>query len=78
LASKKGIATCKPSPNFSPEHDATALYDVVNKSKNKDAIINIVAYRSSEQRNEIEKIYKVMRVLLCLFLICAQLIVRQN
>lgn len=58
LAAKQGRATCKPAPNFSAENDAQALYDVVNKSKNKDAIINVIAYRSTEQRQEIRKLYK--------------------
>jgi len=60
LAAKQGRATCKPAPNFSAENDAQALYDVVNKSKNKDAIINVIAYRSTEQRQEIRKLYKTL------------------
>jgi len=60
LAEKQGIPTCKPAPNFSPEKDAEALYEVVNKSKSKDAIINVIAYRSTAQRQEIRTIYKQM------------------
>eukprot|EP00041_Stephanoeca_diplocostata_P017063 m.339439 g.339439 ORF g.339439 m.339439 type:complete len:354 (+) comp20583_c1_seq7:241-1302(+) len=56
-----GHPTCKPVRNFDEEADATAVRTAIKEGSNGAAgLINIIAYRSTEQRQKIRGFYKTM------------------
>ena len=54
------LAQCFPAKDFDAERDATAIDQAFKLTGGLRTVINVLAYRSTAQRQEVRKFYKTM------------------